>query len=66
MSKKLLKIPKVAEKLDVTVARAYSMCRENLLPCVYLGRQLRVDEEMFEEWIAKGGQRLLGGWKREA
>lgn len=66
MSRKLLRMTEVAAYLDVSVARAYALCREGLLPCVYLGRQIRVDEGMLDEWKANGGKRLAGGWKREA
>jgi len=66
MSGKLLKVSEVAAILDVSVARAYELCRENILPHVRLGRQLRVDPDQLQEWIKNGGKALPGGWKKNA
>jgi len=63
---KLLTIPQVAERLQVSPQRAYEMARAGLLPAVRLGRQVRVSEEALEDWIRKGGKALPGGWRREA
>ena len=52
---KLLRIPQVAARLDITPARAYEMIRLGLLPSVRLGRQVRVDPTQLEEFIAAGG-----------
>jgi hypothetical protein len=39
--KKLLKIHKVAEIMDVPVERAYALAREGILPVVRLGRKIK-------------------------
>lgn len=39
--------------------------RQGILPAVRLGRHIRVDREVLDEWIKNGGQSLPGGWKRE-
>lgn len=65
MSYRLLRIPHVAQVLDVPQARVYEMIRQGLLPCVRLGRQVRVSEEALRRFIETGGQALPGGWRRE-
>jgi excisionase family DNA binding protein len=51
---RLLTAKQVADILQVTLARVYEMSRENLLPTVRLGRQVR-DEDALREWIKTGG-----------
>jgi excisionase family DNA binding protein len=59
-----LTIQEVARVLKVTTRRAYKLCRNGLLPHVRLGRQIRVDPDQLNQWIAKGGSALPGGWRR--
>ena len=57
-----------AERLAVTLNRFYELVRQGIVPpgvVVRLGRQLRVHPERLEEFIARGGQALPGGWRRE-
>ncbi|RIV24734.1 DNA-binding protein [Alicyclobacillaceae bacterium I2511] len=61
---KLLKLSEVAEVLNVTEDRAYQMAREGILPCIHMGRQVRVKPEALESWLANGGKALPGGWKK--
>lgn len=61
----LLTVDEVARMLGVTRARCYQLVRENLLPCVRLGRQVRIAPEALEEWRKTGGRPLAGGWRRE-
>ena len=58
MSTKLLRMEEVAAFLDVTLARAYELVRQGVLPAVRLGRQVRVDPERLEQWVAQGGRAL--------
>jgi len=60
----LLTMQEVARALRVSEARAYELARDQLLPTVRLGRQLRVEEEALRQWIRAGGQALPGGWRR--
>jgi excisionase family DNA binding protein len=53
--KKLLRISEVAALLDVRVQRAWEMGRHGILPIVRLGRQMRVDPDQLEAWLAAGG-----------
>jgi len=54
----LLTIPEVAQRLRVREARAYELARNKVIPVVYVGRQVRVDEAALQRWIAQGGQAL--------
>ena len=55
---RMLRMPVVAQRLDVTPARAYELARAGLLPVVRLGREIRVNPDALEAWIAAGGQPL--------
>lgn len=61
----LLRIPEVAQRLDVSHARAYELVRTGAFPAVRIGRQLRVDPAALQAWIDSGGTPLPGGWRRE-
>lgn len=63
---RLLRVPEVARILDVSEGRVYEMARQEILPVVKLGRQIRIDGKALEAFIRGGGQALPGGWKREA
>lgn len=56
----------VAELLNVNTARVYQLAREGVLPHFRLLRQVRFPEDAIREFIARGGQALPGGWRREA
>lgn len=64
--RRLLTAAEAAEILAVTPARVYELVRQDVLPHVRLGRQVRIDPDRLEEWIAAGGQALPGGWRRAA
>ncbi len=61
---RLLTMQEVAERLRVSLQRAYEMGRTGLLPVVRLGRQMRVEEGRLAAWIEGGGRALPGGWRR--
>lgn len=56
--RRLLTLREVAGVLGVSTQRAYELARKGLLPVVRMGRQLRVDSEQFDMWIADGGSGL--------
>ncbi len=58
MNKKLLRVSEVAEVLNVSEDRVYTLARENIIPSVRLGRLLRFDPEAIEEFIKNGGKAL--------
>lgn len=64
--KRVWRVPEVARILDISEARVYEMIRQGVLPAVRLGRQVRIDRQTLEEFIAQGGRALPGGWRREA
>lgn len=66
MGKKLLKLQEVARILGLGEQQVYRYAREGILPVIHIGRQLRVDPEALDTWIANGGQAYPGGWKKEA
>ena len=66
MNKKLLRLPEVAEILDLKEDRVYALAREGILPVVHVGRQLRVDPDKLSEWIDNGGKAFDGGWKKSS
>ena len=66
--KRLRKLDVVVERFGVTMARAYALVREGLLPpgvVVRIGRQVRIDPDALDQFIAAGGSGLPGGWRRQ-
>lgn len=63
--KKLLTVGEVAELLGASEQRVYSLTRENIIPCVRLGRQIRWNEETLNAFIEGGGKSFDGGWRKE-
>jgi excisionase family DNA binding protein len=55
-----------ARRLSLSRAQCYRLAAEGILPVVRLGRQLRVDENVIEEWIRSGGAGYEGSWRRES
>ena len=62
----LLTIPEVAHVLRVREARAYELARNNIIPVVHVGRQVRVDEAALQKRVAQGGQPLTEGQTTES
>lgn len=60
---RLLTANDVANRLNISEARAYELARHGIIPCVRLGRQVRFDPIKLEDWIESGGQSLPGGWR---
>ena len=63
---RLLKAPALANILGCSEARAYELMRQEIVPTVRIGRQVRVCEDALREFIENGGRALPGGWRREA
>jgi excisionase family DNA binding protein len=66
MSAKLLTVPEVAQHLQVTNARVYELVREGTVQAVRLGRQIRINPTILQDFIDRGGAALPGGWKRQS
>ena len=63
---KLLTAKEASAVLRVSPARLYELCRQQLVPCVRLGRQVRIEEGALLRWIEEGGQALSDGWRGSA
>ncbi len=63
---RLISCEDVADILGVTVPRVYELARQNIIPAVRLGRQVRVDAHRLEDFLQSGGKALEGGWRHEA
>jgi len=50
-------VQEVSELIQVSTARVYEAVRLGLLPAIHIGRQVRIEERAFKEWIRTGGQR---------
>lgn len=48
-------VPQVAEMTQLTAARIYEAVRLHLLPSVRIGRQVRIEESAFLNWVQSGG-----------
>jgi excisionase family DNA binding protein len=49
---KVLTVKETAEVLKVKPQWVYRMIRDDGLPCIRLGRQVRIDEDALKEWLA--------------
>ena len=48
---KILTVKEAADALKVKPQRVYSMMRNDGLPCIRLGRQVRIDEDSLKKWL---------------
>jgi len=48
---KILTVRETADVLKVTPQRVYRMMSNDGLPCIRLGRQIRVDEDSLKKWL---------------
>ncbi len=64
MNSQLLTLEETARVLTVTYARAAELARQGVIPVVRLGRQIRVNPDDLNQFIASGGKALPGGWRR--
>jgi len=55
---KVLTVKETAEVLKVKPQWVYRMMRRDGLPCIRLGRQIRIDEDSLEKWLE---ERRSGG-----
>lgn len=61
----LLTGAEVARWLNLPLSTIYEHARQNLLPCVRIGRRVRFKRSDLEAFIAAGGKPLAGAWTRE-
>jgi len=62
-SPRLMTAQETAKLLGVSRHRLYQMAKNGLIPSCRLGRQVKFDRTQIEEWLAKGGTALPGGWR---
>jgi len=48
---KILTVKEIADVLKVKPQRVYRMMSNDGLPCIRLGRQIRVDEDSLKKWL---------------
>lgn len=63
---KLYTVGQIADIVQLSRHRVYEAIRLGLLPAVHIGRQVRIEERAFLDWIQQGGQSFEGGWRRQA
>jgi excisionase family DNA binding protein len=59
-------VPEIADLLQMKRERVYEAVRLGLVPAVHIGRQIRIEERAFVEWVRNGGQTHAGGWRHQA
>jgi excisionase family DNA binding protein len=59
-----LRVPELAERFGLPTACVYRLLREGVIPGVYIGRSVRIDEDQLKDWIEQGGQRFAAGWRK--
>ena len=59
-------IPEIADLLQMKRERVYEAVRLGLVPAVHIGRQIRIEERAFVEWVRDGGPTFAGGWRHQA
>jgi excisionase family DNA binding protein len=52
---RLLTIPEAAAVLRISVHRCYLLAQKGILPCVHVGRCVRVDKNQLSFFIEQGG-----------
>ena len=55
MNNRFLQISEVSDRLDISVATTRRLVKRGVLPAIRVGRQIRIDEGRFQEWIERGG-----------
>lgn len=63
---KLVTADWLEENRGIPKHRAYDLARQNLIPHVRLGRQVRFLADQVDTWLDGGGSSLPGGWRKEA
>lgn len=51
----IITVDELAEMLKVTRARVYTLARNDIVPTVRIGRQIRFERSVIEKWVLNGG-----------
>lgn len=66
MNLRFFTVPEIADLLQMKRERVYEAVRLGLVPAVHIGRQIRIEEKAFVEWVRDGGQTCAAGWRHQA
>jgi len=58
---KFYTVQQIADLVQLSPARVYEAIRLGLLPAVHIGRQVRIEEQGFQDWVRRGGQAYQPG-----
>ncbi len=47
----LLTVPQVAELLQIGMNQAYNLCRRPDFPAIHIGRNIRINREVLQDWL---------------
>ena len=61
---KFYTVLEIGELIKLSPDRVYEAIRQGLLPSVHIGRQIRIEEQTFHDWVRQGGTRYSGGHNR--
>ncbi len=53
---KFYTVQEIADLVQLSPGRIYETIRLGLLPAVHFGRQVRIEEQAFREFVRQGGQ----------
>lgn len=59
-------VQEIADLLQMKRERVYEAVRLGLVPAVHIGRQVRIEQKAFVEWVRDGGQTFAAGWRHQA
>jgi len=60
MSNKFLQISQVSDLLEISDTTTRRLVKKGVLPAIRVGRQIRIDERRFQEWLESGGGGPIG------
>ena len=60
----MLLFEEVAVELRITRSGVYALVRSGLLPCVRVGRRIRIAEKELAAFVERGGRSWAGGWRK--
>ncbi len=66
MGLRFFTVPEIADLLQMKRERVYEAVRLGLVPAVHIGRQIRIEQKAFVEWVRDGGQTCAAGWRHQA
>jgi excisionase family DNA binding protein len=55
MSNSFLQISQVSDLLEISDTTTRRLVKKGVLPAIRVGRQIRIDQRRFQEWLDSGG-----------